>query len=94
MINSLFALAILVAYVVIHANKENMRPDKWAVKNWLMVACGAAILGASLLLPEPVKMAAMQWVGTPMLFALAMKWGAVSVISNLFHIVKGFFKAA
>lgn len=94
MINSLFALAILVAYVVIHANKEHVHPIEWAKKNWLTVVCGAAILFVSLLVPKPVLMSAATWVGTPILMAAALKWGAVSVISNLFNIVKGFFKAA
>ncbi len=90
--NALFALLILIAYVLIHAKKAKLSPLEWLKANVLTTVCAAAILLGSLLVPKSVLMAVASWVGTPMLLALALKWGVVSVVSNLFTMVSAFVK--
>lgn len=91
--NTVFALILLIAYAVIHARKEKIHVIDWAKKNWLALACSAAILIGIALIPKPVLMAFATWFGTPFLLALALKWGVVSVVSNAIRIAGAWIKA-
>lgn len=91
--NTVFALIILIAYVVIHAKKEKVHAIDYAKKNWLSLACAAAILIGIALVPKPVLMAVATWFGTPFLLALALKWGVVSVATNFFNMIASWVKA-
>ncbi len=82
--NFLFALIILVAYVIIHARKADISPLQWVKSNAVTTICAAVIVIGVSIVPKAVLEAVAAWYVTPILVALALKWGAVSVISNLF----------
>ncbi len=90
--NFLIALLILIAYVVIHAHKAKLSPLAWVKSNIMTTAVAAVVVIGVALIPKPMLEAVAAWYVTPLLVALALKWGAVSIISNAFTVVSAWVK--
>lgn len=88
MLNILFALAIIIAYIVIHAKKAKVDAIEWAKANKMTVLAAAVVLGLVLFMPKVLTGTLIVVYVLP----LVNTWGIISFISNLFTTAEGWVK--
>lgn len=92
MLSLLFALAVIGAYIYFNSHKAKMQPWPWVKANVMTTVVACIVVIGVAIVPKPVIQAISAWYVTPILVALCLKWGVVSLISNGFTFVSNWFK--
>lgn len=88
LLHILFGAAIVLAYVKIHAKKEQLTMSAWIQKNALAFVCSVLVVFMSMLVPKEALAGVMAWIGTPFVLAFVLKWGGTSLITNVLALIK------